>query len=93
MLDDDDTRGPGRDSCYNFWVSNGRLPLPHEQPTLTLPRRRATWITERNPHQLLRRGAGALDGSAPTQSILHLSQTHYHCPPRRRLPTPYELQS
>ncbi|KZP18234.1 hypothetical protein FIBSPDRAFT_863931 [Athelia psychrophila] len=66
--------------------------LPHEQPTLTLPKQKATVVTKRNPHQLPRLGGGTLDGTVPTQSILHLSQTH-HGPPRSRLPTLSELQS
>ncbi|KZP18244.1 hypothetical protein FIBSPDRAFT_956419 [Athelia psychrophila] len=48
--------------------------------------------SKRNLHQLPRLGGGTLDGTVPTQSILHLSQTH-HCPPRSRLPTLSELQS
>ncbi|KZP18220.1 hypothetical protein FIBSPDRAFT_863920, partial [Athelia psychrophila] len=67
--------------------------LPHEQPTLTLPKQKATVVTKRNPHQLPRLDGGTLEGTVPTQSILHLSQTHHHGPPRSRQPTPYELQS
>ncbi|KZP05629.1 hypothetical protein FIBSPDRAFT_877304 [Athelia psychrophila] len=98
MLDDDNTRGPvvpRSRTCQLLQLPSlkRQTPLPHEQPTLTLPRLKAAWVTEWILKRLLRLGGGTLDGTAPTHSILYLSQTRRHCPPRRRLPTPYELQS